>query len=206
MRQAPAVGSPLFRATVAPDGPADDAGGRAFRVIASDETVDRYGDVIRAAGWNLEAFRANPVLLFGHKSTEPPVGRVDRIDVDGKRLVAAGHFLEPGINPVADTVSALWSKGYLRAVSVGFMPTKQPNEIKDAQNRWTGGYEFVAQDLLELSVVPVPANPAALSIAKGMLGDRAAILFRDLEDKAAAAVAVARAAQLRTIQLRRLRA
>ena len=37
-----------------------------MRFVASDESVDRYGDIIRASGWQLDNFRKNPVLLFAH--------------------------------------------------------------------------------------------------------------------------------------------
>ncbi len=34
--------------------------------VISNEEVDRHGDVIRAAGWQLESFRKKPVFLGAH--------------------------------------------------------------------------------------------------------------------------------------------
>jgi phage head maturation protease len=68
------------------------------------------------------------------------------------------------MNPLADTVCAMVAARFLNAVSVGFMPlAAQP--ILDEDGDWTG-VEFISQELLELSVVPVPANPGALQLAK----------------------------------------
>ena len=53
----------------------------------------------------------------------------------------------------------------MRAVSVGFRPTVQPKRVVDAEDNLAGGYEFNGQELLELSAVPIPANPEALQRA-----------------------------------------
>src|SRR5438105_1903827 len=49
---------------------------RTFKdVIFSDGSIDRYGDSIDQKGWQLEAFRSNPVALWSHDSSSPPIGR-----------------------------------------------------------------------------------------------------------------------------------
>src|SRR5437588_7628875 len=35
--------------------------------IASDETLDRYDEIIMASGWKLESYRRNPVFQNAHK-------------------------------------------------------------------------------------------------------------------------------------------
>ena len=37
--------------------------------VLSDESVDRMGDIISAAGWDLKNFQKNPIALFGHTSS-----------------------------------------------------------------------------------------------------------------------------------------
>jgi HK97 family phage prohead protease len=138
---------------------------RRARFVASDETVDRYGDVIRANGWQLDAYRKNPVLLYGHNSRDLPIGRVEPIGVEGTKLVAHAEFAKEGSNPFADIVWSLLEQKMLNAVSVGFMPLAPPNPMFD-EDKYLTGFEFIAQELLELSVVPVPANPNALQLAK----------------------------------------
>jgi HK97 family phage prohead protease len=168
--------------------------------VASDETVDRYGDIIRASGWQLENFRKNPVLLFGHNSRDLPVGRVEPIAVEGTRLIAHAQFLPEGATAFADSVWQLVDQGFLNAVSVGFMPLAAPVPIFDAEQHVTG-FEWIAQELLELSVVPVPANPNALALAKSfaLSADEMRCLFDD-----GTAARVAGAARSRTITLARL--
>src|SRR5262249_37087704 len=83
-------------------------------------------------------------------------------------------------NVRANVVWGLLEKGHMRAVSVGFSPTGKINSLVDDKGNWTG-FEFTSQELLELSVVPVPANPAALAIAKsyGLDAATARSLFED---------------------------
>ena len=168
-RQAPVVGQRLTRdATI--DKPTGSS--RTVTFVASDESVDRYGDIIRASGWDLSHFKNNPVLLFGHDSTVVPIGKVSEIAVEGSRLIATAQFREEGKSEYADDVYNAIQEGMLNAVSVGFLPTKAPNYIWAADDpkheNWPTGYEFVGQELLELSVVPVPANAQALALARSL--------------------------------------
>jgi len=190
-RTAPAIGERVIRAA----GHIDkfqlvaDTGKRTMRFVASDESVDRYGDIIRADGWQLDNFRKNPVLLFAHNSREPAIGGVTKIAVEGTQLMADVELLDEGVNPTADIVWACLDKGFMRATSVGFAPTGKINSLLDDHGNWTG-YEFTSQELLELSVVPVPANPQALAVAKslGLSVDAARRVFID-ESRAVARAA-----------------
>jgi HK97 family phage prohead protease len=211
-RTAPKCGVPQARdqlgITFERDG-AQAEGGRRRSFVASDESVDRYGDIIRASGWQLDAYRTNPQLLFAHQSRQLPVGRVVDIAVDGTRLIAHAEFAPEGLDATgfADTVWRFVEAGFLKAVSVGFAPTKVPNEIKDpVTNAWTGGFEFVGQELLELSVCTVPANPNALQLARDLklAPETLRELFAPEDASRAAEAAVAAAHQSRTITLARL--
>ena len=197
-RTAPEVGVAITRAVIIEKATSD--GSRRVRFVASDETVDRYGDIIRASGWQLENFRKNPVLLFGHQSGQLPVGKVDPIAVEGTRLIAHAEFTPEGMSGFADTVWAMVDQGFVQAASVGFLPLATPNPIFDADKHLTG-FEFIAQELLELSIVTVPANPNALQLAKSfaLSGEEMRCLFDD-----GAAARVAAAARTRTITLSRL--
>jgi len=144
-----------------------DEGEREITIVASDESVDRYGDIIRVSGWDLSNYAKNPVLLFGHNSSQPPIGNA-KVYKEGKKLMAKAKFLPEGVWDFADTVWRIVKAGALRASSVGFMPTVEPNVIRDEKNDRVTGYEYVGQELLELSIVPVPANPQALAISRSL--------------------------------------
>jgi HK97 family phage prohead protease len=156
---------------------AEITGAGKLSVVASDESVDRYGDIIRVDGWELDEYRKNPIVLFGHSATDP-VGTAE-VRVTGKKLIADITLGAPGTTPMVDAVRALVDQKILKAVSVGFQPTKEPNEIKDPKtNEWTGGYEWVGQQLLENSIVSIPANPNALTLARSFSPEIRRALFR----------------------------
>jgi phage head maturation protease len=203
-REAPQKGERVYRAAEiekSSDKP------RTISFIASDETVDRYGDIIRVEGWDLTQYKKNPVMLFGHNSREPPIGTTD-VRIEGKQLLADATFLPEGVSDFADEIWRIVDAGALRAMSVGFLPTAMPTAIwaeDDPEHEgWPTGYEFNGQELLENSVVPVPANPAALALARSVASART--IRRLFTDDARALAHVAAESRRRSIQLARLRA
>jgi HK97 family phage prohead protease len=171
-RTAPKIGERIIRDGTIERSTAAGDGKRTATFVASDESVDRYGDIIRASGWDLSNFRRNPVLLWGHQSSQPPIGSVPDIRIEGTRLVADVEFRPEGESDLADDVCLGVKGGIISAVSVGFLPTAEPKYIWAADDPnhegWPTGYEFVGQELLELSVVSVPANPQALALARSL--------------------------------------
>lgn len=200
-RDAPALGElqyKLAEVEKAADQP------RTIRFVASSEIVDSYGDIIRTAGWDLARFQRNPVLLWAHQSRELPIGTASPwVDEGRKQLLADATFLSADENPFAEQVWRVIDAGALRAVSVGFMPTVEPNILRDEKNQWMTGFEFVGQELLELSVVSVPANPEALAIARSVVGDATTRLLFSPDPRAVAQVAVE--GRRRSLALARLR-
>lgn len=147
---------------------------RTIEFVASTETVDRYGDVIRVAGWDTRAYEQNPVFLWAHESDKPPIGKCVGIekDVESGELVQKIQFADRDTYPFADTAFKLYKGGFLNAVSVGFMAKEvKPRYEESEDGPEFVGYEFVEQELMELSAVPVPANPDALAraVCKGVI-------------------------------------
>ena len=89
--------------------------------MLSDETVDRYGDVIAADGWDLTDFKKNPIALFGHRSRLSN-RHVGKLRVDGKELRGHLKMAPEGTSARIDEIRKLIDAGILRAVSVGFSP------------------------------------------------------------------------------------
>jgi len=148
--------------------------------VMSDETVDRMGDVIEAKGWNLENFRRNPIALFGHKS-DFVVGHWTDVKIAGGKLVGRLNLLPAGVSERLDEIRAAVEAGVLRAVSVGF-------HAIDAEPLEKGGVRFKKSELVECSLVSVPANPNALQMAKSLnLSDDAQqVIFGKTADEIAA--------------------
>ena len=132
--------------------------------VLSDETVDRMGDVISAKGWDLDWFKKNPIALFGH-SSDFPIGKWANVRVEGGKLKGRLVLAAEGTSRRIDELRSLVEQGILRAVSVGFRPIE--SELVDDRNPY-GGVRYLKQALLECSLVSVPANPAALAVAKSM--------------------------------------
>jgi HK97 family phage prohead protease/HK97 family phage major capsid protein len=136
----------------------------ALSYVLSDATVDRYGDVIEPAGWQLEQFRSNPIALFNHNPNFP-VGKWKNIRVEDERLIGELEPAKPGTSHRIDELLRLIDQDILRATSVGFRAIDtEPLDPK----RPGAGTRFTKQELLETSIVSVPANPAALSLAKSL--------------------------------------
>lgn len=132
--------------------------------VLSDATVDRYGDIVDPKGWDLKNFKKNPIALFGH-SNDFPIGTWDNIRIEGGKLVAKLKLASRGTSQRIDELIGLVEQGVLRAVSVGFRPLEAEPIDRDKPY---GGQRYTKQELLETSLVSVPANPAALAVAKSL--------------------------------------
>lgn len=132
--------------------------------VLSDATVDRFGDIIEPAGWMLDSFRSNPVALFNHNPDEV-VGNWRNVRVEGEQLIGDFEPAPPGTTQRADDVRRLIDANLLRATSVGFLPRE--SEPRDPEQPGLGR-RYIRQELLETSIVSVPANPAALQLARSL--------------------------------------
>lgn len=155
-------------------------GGR-FTVVASTEETDRVGDRINPGGWYLENYMKNPVMLWAHDSSSPPVAKATKVWIENGKLMVEGTFAP---TPLAQELRVLVENGFLNAVSVGFMPLMidekgiieiegklyrrmTDEEVKKSVYEADGEY-FERQELLEVSWVGVPALPQALVTARKM--------------------------------------
>ena len=147
-----------------------------YKFVMSDETVDRVGDVIRADGWSLAAFKKNPIALFGHEHNFP-IGTWKNVRVEGKRLVGELKMAAEGTSERIDEIRRLLEQRILKAVSVGFrIKDYEPMDEKDPY----GGWDIKKAELHETSVVSVPANPSAVLLAKsmGISAETRSLIFR----------------------------
>jgi HK97 family phage prohead protease len=146
-----------------------------MQFILSDASVDRYEDIIEPAGWQLANFNANPIALFSHRS-DFPIGKWENVGVRDGALRGTLKLAPEGTSDRLDELRRLVDAGILKAVSVGFMPI-ETNRIEG-----TSGYRYIKQELMECSLVSVPANPSALAVAKSLRisDDTMRLAFRKL--------------------------
>lgn len=129
-------------------------------VIGSTATVDRYGESVDQGSWNLEHFKQNPVILWAHNLSfgedRPPIAKAVNVGVEDKELVFDIQFDMK--DEFAASIYRKYKEGFLNAFSVGF--------ISHSQGMMNDVPLLMDNELLELSAVPVPANPEALQALK----------------------------------------
>jgi len=125
--------------------------------VATTPTPDRMGDVIEPDGVSFK----NPLPLLLYHDSQQPVGTVklDKPTKDGVTFTAQiPEITEPG--RLRDRVEEAWQSikaKLIRGVSIGFRPLNDAIDLmKD-----TGGMRFRETEILELSLVAIPANHEA---------------------------------------------
>lgn len=156
---------------------------------ASSTGVNRYGYALRAEGWRLENYGANPVVLWAHDASAPPIGRAVAARKDGILIAEITFDTE---DPFARGVESKYRRGFLSAVSVGWDFVAEDGEPVEDWWRLSGERirDEMFYDLAEISAVPVPGDPRALvqhqRQALGRLGRELVELFDEQQHGATA--------------------
>src|SRR5206468_4543339 len=127
--------------------------------ISSDATLDRYGEIISAAGWELESYHRNPVFQNAHQYGDiiftlgraliteiREVGRVSPSAPPRHVLYQRIQFAAD-VNPMAKIAYGLYRAKFLSAVSVGFIPLRWEDGTQDTVFQ----RKYLEQELLEVS-------------------------------------------------------
>lgn len=124
------------------------APGTPIRFIASTEGMKRDGKDLLAQDWRLDNFKRNPVFLWVHDyiGNTLPIGRVPTALIESKQLIVDTEFDQS--DEFALKVESKYRRGFLNAVSVGWSDVLEGKQT--------------VHDLLDVSAVPVPADPDAL--------------------------------------------
>lgn len=148
--------------------------------VMSTENIDRHGDIIDQASWNLNYFKASPMFFFQHRSDEFPLGKWINIGFEndpnnvGKQMLVGTAEFRVEFEDASRAFRHV-EAGDISAVSVGFIPHRvEYDEEKDC---------FILYDceLLECSLVGVGSNRQAL--IKG--GENKEALEKTIEAKEA---------------------
>ena len=137
--------------------------GDTFEGIASTEGKDRDGEVIKQDGWDLKNFKKNPVILASHNYMEFPIGKAMGIKVVDRKLTFRMKLTEA--TERAREAAQLIKEGILKSFSVGFIVRERKEEDRNV---------ITQAELLEISLVSVPANAQAVVTAKSMDGNELA--------------------------------
>jgi hypothetical protein len=148
--------------------------------VASSTGLNRYGFRLRPEGWTISNFNKNPVILWGHMSFLPPIGRGQAF-IDG--VLKSKVTFDRG-DPIGAEVDRKYREGFLSAVSVGFdFVDKKGAPIT---NWWRLTPEEIETesfyDLAEISAVSVPADPKALKTQSASMAAAALELIELADD------------------------
>jgi hypothetical protein len=143
--------------------------------------ADRYNDIIAGDGWELDNYKKNPVVLWLHNQSffagpgpmphaGLPIARGVNLEVVVDSLLGSADFFKQEGEDISEaakfieTTYQMVKGGFLNAVSVGFAPLEHTRDDE------RGGINFIRQELLEFSVVPIPADSDALrrAVQKGI--------------------------------------
>ena len=133
-----------------------------IEVVISSSALDRHGETIQVSGINTKEFMQNPTVLWAHNYEDLAIGKVVKLWKSSGKLMGRIKFATE-IVPFAKTVYDLIREGYLNAVSIGGLVREY------GENKGVTDYSNITKmDMVELSVVPVGANPEALVMSKAL--------------------------------------
>lgn len=149
--------------------------------IASDETLDCYREIVKVNGWKFNFFQKNAPFVDSHdySTIEKLLGQV----VDWR--IEKGQLIETVKYSMEPNTLALWAfkmvrDGFLKAVSVGFVPVRMATKWDSTQNDFLTAIAdlkldaqtaakltavYLEQEQIELSQCVIGANPNALAKA-----------------------------------------
>lgn len=131
-----------------------------FTFVASGIKEDRYGEVVDPSGCDYKYFKnTNPVMLWAHDHKIPAIARVTKIWKDEKQIYCEAVWAN---TPFAQEIRKEVEDGFINCVSIGFIP-------REWEGEWPN-YKFVEWELLEISVVNVPAYAEAVITAAKSMG------------------------------------
>jgi HK97 family phage prohead protease len=150
--------------------------------VASSATPDRYGDIIDQKGWILENYKKNPVVLLNHDSNQLPIGR-GNVYIRNDKLTIDVEF--DSEDERAAEVERKAKKGFMNAVSVGFRPleSKSRSELP-TDNKYYGqrGMYYSKAELLEVSIVTIPANGEATMLEQKFYNAMREEILREVKE------------------------
>lgn len=139
---------------------------------ASTPDIDRYNSIIETDGFNewLKNYLTNPIILLGHNDSKP-IGNMAEYSLDN-----SGLWIRALLTKDTDGVFSDIKEGRTKGFSIGFVPLawyykdkvsgKNLKDMTEAEYNNVNYNDIVRVinkiDLVEISVVNIPANPNAL--------------------------------------------
>jgi len=132
---------------------------------ANAKIIDRMDEVVLPEGLDAKNFLKNPVLLSDHMYfTQSVIGSVTLLRPESEGIMFDAFIGDPRKARLTENqtdIRSLTLQGLLQTVSIGFLPQKIIAPKFDDDGKLMEPAIVERFELLELSVVAVPANPDA---------------------------------------------
>ena len=122
-------------------------------IVVHTERLNRNGVFIDTDGIGLSNFMKNPIMLYNH-NTDKAIGTWTDIKFEGSTITAKPVFAE---TELAKEVKSLYNGKVLKGASIGL-------SVDKANIREDNIFHITKSDLVEISIVSVPANPDTLQM------------------------------------------
>lgn len=159
------------------------------KFIVSTACKDRHGDIVEPDGClpHLKNYARNPRIFFAHRTDDLPIASARDaegnlcLEVDKENGIIRSTAWFHGETPESELIFRLIARKELQAASIGFLPvraavihtdnteasTSDGDTIVDFRNMGHPIMHFLEWDMIEWSVVPIPANQEALAAHLG---------------------------------------
>ena len=125
------------------------------RFVMSASTPDRVNDTIDPTAYDSVVSKTKRLIALWQHDGDKPIGTWENLKSESGKLTGYIKFASTSLAQMAKTLIA---DGVPLGASIGFRGKGEPNKA--------GGILFKSIDLLECSIVSVPAHPRAQQIAK----------------------------------------
>lgn len=146
--------------------------------VLTDESLDRHSERVIVRGVDLASFKKNPIMLYNHIRTIAgwwggegisedsilPIGRWENVKKVGNTQIEADAYVDMD-DEFAAKIGGKVKNGILNAVSIGFKALAYSDAEED-KVLGQKGLTITKAELMEASLVDIPANPNATVVAK----------------------------------------
>ena len=133
-----------------------------IRGVFSNEEIDRQGDKVIQAGWDISEYMYNPVVMFVHDHYQPAVAQMIELGLNEDGNLAGAIKFAAKEYDFAAVLYKLYKGRYMRAFSAGF------DAIDGTYDEINDIFILTKCKLYEVSCVNVGAVAMALAEGKGI--------------------------------------
>lgn len=158
------------------------------RFYVTSDGIDRDSERMIPTGARFDNFEKHPVMLWNHNRSRSwddgeskkllPIGKWLNREVDEKGISFEG-FVSDSTQFGVDVLN-LCNDEVLNATSIGFIPVKWSNDVKD-KLPGQEGYTITDYEVIEISLADIPANPNATRKSFGQKGEEELEVFSSMD-------------------------